>query len=1059
MREADAICYRAGAVPSSESNRNPGLPRSSRRVGAGLVPAGFALVGLAAAGALAACLEVGSDPTESEGSEPTEAAASTPAAEATLARARSAFPGIELSGDGVALSSAVEGRFDARTGEGSRAYVSLPSKANGRIQVRDAGTGVGASIAMVDTLDVAGEEAEGVVTYPAAGPSGSDVLAIPGRDGAEDFAIFWTKPARAALTYRVSLDGVAGLRLVRGSLELLDQGGVPRVRVRRPWVVDRAGNKHTAELEVVGCPVDTGAGAPWARPFVQLDGDTCDVVVTWNHSLEYPVLVDPQWELSATMTDERTHHTATLIGGTANPRIAVIGGFDDAGNPLDSIELYCPPEACGGTAAFTQLGVSLATPRGDHTETRLDVGTDRILVTGGRATRAPAAALASAEVLDLSNQGAPVFVAGVGSMSVGRDQHTATSLGASGKVLVAGGEDATGTRTAEVYNPGTLAFEAAGSGAPLMVAHRRGHGAARLLDGRVLIAGGVGNLGLALSSAELYDPTLGTFTASGNMTSQRAFATTTLFDGASGNVLIAGGTNAQGFYYKTADIFVAQTGTFQQQPVVMQAARAFHAATPLLGQGTVLLTGGFDGTNVLQATEVFDQQAINFSLASTLTEPHDFHTATRLPSGKAVVVGGGVTGTAALPGSGSVLTNSAIQAEILLLSNGETCNVDGECADGHCWRESKTAPTGMCCDRECGDICSSCLQTKKADGSANGICSVVLDGTSVQQQCQNDVAFDLKCQAGQVTTTNVEKCEPYVCLSAAACRVACTQDVHCDERYWCGKPPLKPADPVDCQEDLQNGAACTRTEQCASGFCIDGVCCNNACGELCQACDVAGFIGSCVQVPSGPPRGDRGECAGAGGPCEGECRDSIGACTYDQSECGDSSCANGSRSFGKCSIEADGVCTPQVQSCGDYACADGTSCVPEGTCTETADCGGGAVCIVATGECAVVESPKCVEEHLVVSPDGTSTDCTPFKCGDSGCLNRCVSVDDCVAGKVCDATGACIDPPADPPPPEDCSASGGSAARGSAAGFVALLGLAMLGARRRRRSTQGKVAR
>jgi hypothetical protein len=174
--------------------------------------------------------------------------------------------------------------------------------------------------------------------------------------------------------------------------------------------------------------------------------------VTWNHSLEYPVLVDPQWELSATMTDERTHHTATLIGGTANPRIAVIGGFDDAGNPLDSIELYCPPEACGGTAAFTQLGVSLATPRGDHTETRLDVGTDRILVTGGRATRAPAAALASAEVLDLSNQGACSSPASV-PMSVGRDQHTATSSVHRARCFVAGGEDATGTRTAEVTTP------------------------------------------------------------------------------------------------------------------------------------------------------------------------------------------------------------------------------------------------------------------------------------------------------------------------------------------------------------------------------------------------------------------------------------------------------------------------------------------------------------------------------------------------------------------------------------------------------------------------------
>jgi hypothetical protein len=533
------------------------------------------------------------------------------------------------------------------------------------------------------------------------------------------------------------------------------------------------------------------------------------------------------------------------------------------------------------------------------------------------------------------------------------------------------------------------------------------------------------------------------------MTSQRAFATTTLFDGASGNVLIAGGTNAQGFYYKTADIFVAQTGTFQQQPVVMQAARAFHAATPLLGQGTVLLTGGFDGTNVLQATEVFVQQAINFSLASTLTEPHDFHTATRLPSGKAVVVGGGVTGTAALPGSGSVLTNSAIQAEILLLSNGETCNVDGECADGHCWRESKTAPTGMCCDRECGDICSSCLQTKKADGSANGICSVAM-----ARRSSSSARTSPRPRARPVRpTTNVEKCEPYVCLSAAACRVACTQDVHCDERYWCGKPPLKPADPVDCQEDLQNGAACTRTEQCASGFCIDGVCCNNACGELCQACDVAGFIGSCVQVPSGPPRGDRGECAGAGGPCEGECRDSIGACTYDQSECGDSSCANGSRSFGKCSIEADGVCTPQVQSCGDWPRAPTDQLRPGGTLHRDRR---------LRRRRGVHRRDRRVRGRREPGSASRSTSSsrrtgprpTARRSCATGCLNRCAVWSTTASPAVCDATGACIDPPADPPPPGRPCSAWAAARAGARPASSPCSG--QMGARRRRRSTQGR---
>ena len=44
-------------------------------------------------------------------------------------------------------------------------------------------------------------------------------------------------------------------------------------------------------------------------------------------------------------------------------------------------------------------------------------------------------------------------------------------------------------------------------------------------------------------------------------------------------------------------------------------------------------------------------------------------------------------------------------------------------------------------------------------------------------------------------------------------------------------------------EDLPNGTACTQDAACQSGFCVDGVCCESACGggstDDCQACGVA----------------------------------------------------------------------------------------------------------------------------------------------------------------------------------------------------------------------------
>jgi hypothetical protein len=46
------------------------------------------------------------------------------------------------------------------------------------------------------------------------------------------------------------------------------------------------------------------------------------------------------------------------------------------------------------------------------------------------------------------------------------------------------------------------------------------------------------------------------------------------------------------------------------------------------------------------------------------------------------------------------------------------------------------------------------------------------------------------------------------------------------------------------------GAACTRNAECASGFCVAGICCNTACVGQCQACNVPGRVGTCSPQPS-----------------------------------------------------------------------------------------------------------------------------------------------------------------------------------------------------------------
>ncbi len=62
-----------------------------------------------------------------------------------------------------------------------------------------------------------------------------------------------------------------------------------------------------------------------------------------------------------------------------------------------------------------------------------------------------------------------------------------------------------------------------------------------------------------------------------------------------------------------------------------------------------------------------------------------------------------------------------------------------------------------------------------------------------------------------------------------------------------------------------DGMPCTAESDCSSGLCIDQVCCNTLCGDVCEACNVAGNEGTCSPQPAGTD--PDGECAP--GVCDG----------------------------------------------------------------------------------------------------------------------------------------------------------------------------------------------
>jgi hypothetical protein len=125
------------------------------------------------------------------------------------------------------------------------------------------------------------------------------------------------------------------------------------------------------------------------------------------------------------------------------------------------------------------------------------------------------------------------------------------------------------------------------------------------LDGRVLAAGGGGFPTAYLSSAEVYDPATGKWTATASMSVARTSHTGTLLP--SGNVLVVGGTSAGQPSLASAEIYDPAAGTWSPT-ASMSTIRQTHTATLLAADAPipgVLVAGGSSEFNVFSNAELF----------------------------------------------------------------------------------------------------------------------------------------------------------------------------------------------------------------------------------------------------------------------------------------------------------------------------------------------------------------------------------------------------------------------------------------------------------------------
>jgi hypothetical protein len=383
---------------------------------------------------------------------------------------------------------------------------------------------------------------------------------------------------------------------------------------------------------------------------------------------------------------------------------------------------------------------------------------------------------------------------------------------------------------------------------------------------------------------------------------------------------------------------------------------------------------------------------------------------------------------------------------------GTPCQTAEQCETGFC-------ADGVCCNVACQGACVACNQADRMgeclptaagapdphlicrhdaaetcgqSGVCNGEGGCAKHNAGVPcgaARCDGDKAMlpASECDGeGACVPAAPIACAPYLC-DGQSCRVTCTDDSQCVPPRICGNG--------SCGK-RGGGQTCGAADQCESGFCVDGVCCESACTGRCTTCASAKARGKCLPVPAGnadlralaPNPDPAAVCAdqgpqkcGANGRCDGK-----GGCeSYrDNTICAPGSCdpkANASTPPNVCRV---GRCErPAPQSCAPFAgcaanrcstnCAKDQDCAPGNVCTDGScgkrpigsvcsrgdECAGPGVC--AQGRCC---ASACDRPCMACNLAGQLGSCQPVPAGGADPIGSCRN-DACSNG--CDGSGHC----------------------------------------------------
>ncbi len=415
-------------------------------------------------------------------------------------------------------------------------------------------------------------------------------------------------------------------------------------------------------------------------------------------------------------------------------------------------------------------------------------------------------------------------------------------------------------------------------------------------------------------------------------------------------------------------------------------------------------------------------------------------------------------------------------------SNGNSCSSPGNCLSGFCVDD-------VCCDSSCSGQCQSCNLSGKL-----GTCSLVPSGVQDPNSCS--AASQLcdgngKCQSTTGATCTASSpnscisgnCVDGVCCNSSSCGTC--QACNLNGSGTCSAVSRGNTDPGTCTTACDGsgvclaagGSSCTlaTAASCASGYCVDNVCCGSASCGTCRACNLSGN-GVCSAVSRGQTDTDtcsttcdgNGICLGANGAscnastaatcASGNCVDGVccsspscgtcqscnlngsGTCSNIQSGQVDSDSCTGSRKIcdgsGQCKTENGGTCTAATaSSCVTSNCVDGVCC-------QAADCGTCRACnLSGSGTCSPVSKGQtdpgtCAQATQACDGTGicraaNGTACTPgtaASCASGNCVDGvCCGSASCGTCSACNlnGVGTCSAVAAGSGDPDSCSSLSG----------------------------------